>query len=728
MKRPPIELFRRIALAGVVVTVALVVANYGLRRWRAAQARQTVSAPVESDVQQQAKKFTFSRTEQGRTLFTIEAERTTERAGKTTVLEDVVVRIFGRRGERADEIRTARCEYDSEGTGKVVCPGEVRVILRGQEGGVAPGGIELTTSALQFDPNQGAAWTDEPVQFAFPDGSGEATGLRYQPEEPKARLEKEVRIRVARSGEQPVTFHGARLEYFAAARAFELAPPLGGQAGSRTLLADRLRLEMSSDFRTRRLEALGNVRAEMAQDGRRFALRAAQAEAGYAADGSLEQLRASGTVELNSQSADSTQRLTCREAVFHFAARPGTLERVVASGAAMLMLEGAAGTRSLRAPELELRLQAGRRGQVLAASQRGTLSMSTPNGEQLNVTADRVELEMEGLARVRALTASGSVETRSVRPGREPRTTRSRELRARFEPDGRPAAVEQWGAFRAEAGAWKVEAGRADYDSASGTLRLREQPVAWDAASRTTAALLELREEGNELRAEGAVRTTRQATATSGFGGSEPVQLTAERMRALSQPGWSRYEGKARLWQGENRLAAEAIELFRSPQKLMGEGGVTGLFQAGHEGEGGSKKRAVEIRAMRVSYLAAERQGVFEGEVRAQGEFGVLSAPRLEVRLAPQGGRLESARASGGVRLQQTGLPAGEAGWQATSEAADYQPEPPVVVLSGGTPTLLDPRHGSTRGARLTLFLADDTISIDSAEGARTVTRRPWSQ
>jgi len=728
LKRPPIELFRRIALTGVVVMVAVVAVNYGLRRWRAEQARQTVTAPVESDVQQQVEKFTFSRTEQGRTLFTVEAERTTERAGKTTVLEDVVIRILGRAGERADEIRTARCEYDSEGTGRVVCPGEVRVLLRGEESAAAPGGIELTTSALQFDPSQSVAWTDEAVRFAFPEGSGEAVGLRYQPQEPKVQLGRDVLIQVARRGEQSVTFRGGRLEYFAAARAFELAPPLGAQVDSRTLTADRLRLEMDTNFRTRRLEALGNVHAELAQDGRQFTVRSAQAAADYAPDGSLQQLRASGSVELNGKSADATQRLSCREAVFHFAIRPARLERVVASGAAALTLGAAAGTRSLRAPELELRLPAGRRGQVLAASQRGTLSMSEKSGDELTVTADRLELELAGLARVRVLSGSGNVETRAARPGRDPRTTRSQELRARFGADASLTSAEQWGAFRAEAGSWKAEAGRADYDGASSTLRLREQPVAWDAASRTAAAVIELREEGNELRAEGGVRTTRQAGSAAGFGGSEPVQLTGERMRALPQQGWARYEGMARLWQGENRLAADSIEIFRTPQKLIADGGVTGLFQAGGSGARGKESRPVEIRSARFSYLAADRLGAFEGGVRAVGEFGALTAPRLDLKLAPQSGRLEGARASGGVRLEETGVPPGETGWQATSEVAEYQPEPPVVVLSGGTPTLLDPRRGSTRGARLTLNLADDTISIESAEGARTVTRRPWLQ
>ncbi|MGH8458307.1 MAG: hypothetical protein ACRESV_03055 [Nevskiales bacterium] len=390
------------------------------------------------------------------------------------------------------------------------------------------------------------------------------------------------------------------------------------------------------------------------------------------------------------------------------------------------MLETVSGSRSLRAPELEWRLSAGGRGQALVASQRGAFSLNEKNGDELNVAADHLELELASLARVQAISASGNVETRAARPGREPRTTHSQELRARFATDGGLTQAQQWGAFRAEAGGLKAEAGLADYDAASGALRLREQPVAWDATSRTSAEFLELRDQGNELLAKGAVRTVWQAAFTAGFGGSEPVQLTGETMRALPQQGWARYEGKARLWQGENRLAAEAIELFRTPQRLSAAGGVTAMFKTG----GAREKQAqpIEIRAARFSYTATDRLGVFEGGVRATGEFGALLAPRLELKLAPGNAGLERAHASGGVRLEETNVPAGEAGWQATSEEAQYELEPPTVVLFGGTPMLFDPHRGTTRGARLTLNLADDTISIESAEGARTVTRRPWLQ
>ena len=123
MKQPPIALIRRLVLFALIAVTVIVAANYGLRRWQAYQARRSAPASVASDVQQQAERFTLSRSEGGQTLFTVEAARTTERAGKTAVLENVVVKVYGHRGERSDEIRTARCEYDVEGTGRILCPG-----------------------------------------------------------------------------------------------------------------------------------------------------------------------------------------------------------------------------------------------------------------------------------------------------------------------------------------------------------------------------------------------------------------------------------------------------------------------------------------------------------------------------------------------------------------------------------------------------------------------------
>ena len=133
----------------------------------------------------------------------------------------------------------------------------------------------------------------------------------------------------------------------------------------------------------------------------------------------------------------------------------------------------------------------------------------------------------------------------------------------------------------------------------------------------------------------------------------------------------------------------------------------------------------MEVASQRFSYVEAEHRGLFEGQVTAHNDFGTLHSPALEVFLAPGGesnsGQLERALARGGVVIEQ-----GTA--QATGERAEYSAAAQTVSVWGGAPKITDPTRGSTAGDRLTLFLADGTLRVDSAEGTRTVTRRPWTR
>ncbi len=734
MKRPPIEQIRRLVLVALVAVALVVGINYGLRRWQAYQARQAAPTTVPGDVQQQAERFTLSRSEAGQTLFTVEAARTTERAGKTTVLENVVVKVYGRRGERSDEIRTARCEYDVTGTGQILCPGEVSVHVSSGAGAAddPKRAVELSTSAVHFDPASGSAWTDEPVRFSFPQGSGEAVGLRYQGTDPAVEFEKQINIQASRGG-TPVVIRASQLRYFAREQAFELVPPLEVRAGERVLVADRLRMELDANFQTRKIEAAGNVRASGRYAEGTASARAAQVVADFGGEGRIAQLRVSGQVLLERQSAKSKEQLTCDEAVMSFSAASGEAERVNAMGAARLLSTLATQTRELRAPTLELKLQGAK--QVLTARPRGTLTLRTPQGDERTLTAERIDLQFENKDRLRALNASGGVQTKLTRPGSAPQASSSQEMRARFDDEGRLAEAEQWGQFRYQGDRWQAEAGRATYAAAAGLYRLREQPVFWDAVSRTTAHGIDLEEKTEVLRAEGEVRTTYRSTdksqpglpAPAGFGTGEPVQLAADKLRAERASGRARYEGRARMWQGERRLAAAAIDLYQNPNKLVAEGNVSGLFvEARKETPADAeKRRAVDVASQRATYVEGEHRVLFEEQVVAHNDFGTLRAPLLEVFLAPgaQGtsSGVERALARGGVLIEQ-----GTA--QATGERAEYSAAAQTVSVWGGAPKITDPTRGSTAGDRLTLFLADGTLRVDSAEGTRTVTRRPWTR
>ena len=481
-------------------------------------------------------------------------------------------------------------------------------------------------------------------------------------------------------------------------------------------------MELDSSFRTRRIEASGNARARASQDGRALSLAAAWAVATYGPGGAIELLETGGGVEFEAGGTRSRDHLTCQQAAFHFDLPGGSVDSIEAAGDCALTTEAENQTRLLRAPKLELQLPGdGSRGRRLLAHQGGTLTVRDKNGSQRRVTADELEL---GFSRrqLRQLSASGNTEWWESRAGQRLRTSRSRELRARFSEKGNLASLEQWGAFRYEDARWKAESGRAEYSAESGRLILREKPAVWDATSRTTAQLIEVSEATDELRASGEVRTTRRST--DAFGTGEPVHLAAERLRASA--GAALYEGSARLWQGENRLAAATIRLSAKPDRLQAEGGVEAVFlDARQNVADGAQPRAVRVTAERFFYEEAKHLAVFEQGVRAQSSFGVLNAPHLEVLLTGGAGeeaaRVQRVRARGGVRLEQGGI-------RATSEEGEYRPEEQVVFLWGGTPTIHHPGRGMTTGARLTLHLADATLSIDSAEGIRTVTRRPWTQ
>lgn len=734
MRPLPVAQMRRLALLVVVAVAVITAGSYGLRRWRLYQVRRAAPASLPSEVQQQAEKFTLSRSEAGQTLFTLQAGRTIEREGDTTVLEDVAVVLYGRGGGRSDEIHTKRCEYDPAGSGEVYCPGKVTLLLRGAPGtsidpvetGVPS--LELQTEGVRFAIAEGTAWTDRPVDFSFRGGRGQAVGLRYQAQDPTVVLEKEVEIEVQRAGNELLRIRGARLLYFSGKLKLELLPPLEMRTSDSRLVADKLSLFLDSSFGIERMQASGNVRARRYQAGREQEMRADRTVAYYAADGLMERLDADGGVEFTSRTTESEERLTSQSAVLQFDPSHRQVRQVMAEGNAQFTVETKEETRRLQGPALTLELLAGAPEQrLLRAPKGGELHLTGAAGEQRTITANRLDLEIER-GRLRSLRASGQVRTRETQPGQPARRTASEELRTEFDSKGEIVVAEQWDGFWFEDERWQAEAGRARYRAEESVFLLSEQPSLWDETTRTTARTIEIIEGTGIVRAEGEVRTTQRPSpgSTRGFG-SGVIQLAAQTMEANQAEGWARYRGEARMWQGETRLAAELIELFQQPAELRARGHVSALLVEATEEAASTTQshRAVHITSEQFTYLESERRGLFEQNVRARNEFGTLTGPRLEVFLVPDQStgsqRLERAHASGGVHIVRGSR-------ESVSEQADYSASAGTVVLWGGTPTVRDGQGGSTTGARLTLFLADGRIRVDSAEGIRTVTRRPRTQ
>lgn len=732
MQRPPVEKLRRLALAIIVVLAGVSVAIYAVRAWRAYQVRRSVPV-VASDVQQQAEGFTFSRSEAGRTLFVIQASRTVERQGLKTILEEVSVVVYGPQGNRADEIHTGRCEYDASGAGQIFCPDLVTFDL-GTTLPHAGGPVEterrlrIETARVHFDQASGVAQTAEPVTVRFPEGYVRGVGLRYQPGQPAVVLEREVEIVLPRAAQPPLHIRGRSLAYNSEQRILRLRPPLKLVAGDRQLVAGELVLALDSSYQLERLEAGGGVRVRARPGGRAWQLRSEQATAEFNPGQGIERLRVSGQVELESVGARQ-ETVRCQQAEIFFDAQHRWVERVLAEGDAHVRLVLEQESRELAAEKLELWMRrGGRAADRVTTHSRGVVAMTLASGERRQIEADHIELEFGRRSRLTALTARGGVEAVWRVPGQPVQRTASAELEAEFNLDGELIRTEQWGRFRFRAENRKATADRAWFEAQRGIFVLTERPTLWDAKLRLSAERVELSQRDERVIASGNVRTIYAGSGTTRlFGSALPVHVVADEMEGEQsrpgRPGWARYTGRVRLWQGKNRLAADMIALSEGSRPLVARGRVRSLLVERRAQRRDASVRIVRITSQRFSYLESERRGLYEGNVRGEGIFGTLRTERLEVFLTESpsgdGAGVERARASGGVVIEQSG-------GRAQAEHAEYQAVRELVILWGGEPQWVDRQHGTTRGARLTFKLADDTILVESGTGARTVTRYTW--
>ena len=133
--------------------------------------------------------FNLSKSEGGKTLFTIHAASVQQfKEGGKAALHDVSIVVYGRNQDRSDQIYGADFAYDP--VAKVVtAEGEVRIDLEANSAGAASPGqtpapetrnlIHVKTSGLTFNENTGIAQTKAKIEFLVPEGNGSAVGATY---------------------------------------------------------------------------------------------------------------------------------------------------------------------------------------------------------------------------------------------------------------------------------------------------------------------------------------------------------------------------------------------------------------------------------------------------------------------------------------------------------------------------------------------------------------------
>src|SRR5438270_8586495 len=184
-----VKRLRKWLLYGAAAIVVLVLGLYSIARWKIHSTTANLNKKLGVDVQQSTEGFTLSKSEAGRTLFTVRASKAVQyKTGGVAALHDVSITIYGKDGKRFDQIYGADFEYDPQ-SGDVRAQGVVNIDLQGNEQGGAVSDqspppemknpIHVKTSGLVFNQKTGFAATKELIQFRVPQASGSAIGATF---------------------------------------------------------------------------------------------------------------------------------------------------------------------------------------------------------------------------------------------------------------------------------------------------------------------------------------------------------------------------------------------------------------------------------------------------------------------------------------------------------------------------------------------------------------------
>jgi len=751
MKRSEAARYARWSAVVAFVLAGITFGIYLQRRWVAHVEKKTAPPALTEDKERQSIGLTFSKVEGKRTIFTVQASKSTDFKGQNiSLLEDVKVTVFGKSGDRNDVIHTHSCNY-SKSDGAIQCSGEVLMELQSaaeaerarHESSSAPSVVRVETSGVTFERATGRAQTVAPVKFSFPDGSGEGLGAVYFSEEGVLRLVKDARLNLqstaAVAGATPqgattreVAVRGSSLEFGKDSKTVMMRGPVTAATEAQQLTAGELVLMLDAQNRAQRLVAmpgeLGELPEVTSQSARgKSSLKAEKLTCYLTPERWIQFIEVEGNV----QGSSPTGALRADRAELEMWPRVNQAKLLTLRGNVLLQTqdEKAGTSRSLKTNVMQMMFQIGQEGQASRLQRAETLEHGTTEwvdaaGAHSKLDADKLAMDYDASGKAQLLTATGSVQTERQLKGRPTQTASASRGTVKLEPTGEWSQMNLQGSVHLKDADRTAEAQQGEFAKAAQTAVLTGQAVVRDASSETRAPKITFWQATGDVEAEGGVRST-EFSGQSGamhLSSSLPANISADHLQGNSQAGRALYTGHARLWQGPSVLEADSIELLRGARIMNAVGNVRGVFQQGVTASAASKKPGLwHVSSGSLTYWDAESRAHLEKNVVVQSEDQRMRGPVLDLFFARgegNGGASQISRAvgTGGVIVEQGDR-------RGTAEKGVYTAADQKFVLSGGKPTLFDPEQGTTSGRELTFFLADDTIVVDSGNGSRTLTR-----
>jgi lipopolysaccharide export system protein LptA len=623
----PIYRLRRLLIAITLLFTTVVAGMYFYARLRQHSVLKGLPGKIGYDIKQTASGFQFSKSESGRTMFTIHARNVKEfKLNGHAELHDVSIILYGRDTSRFDQIYGDNFTFDPK-SGDVIAQGEVQIDLQANPTGVtAPdqatpkelkNPIHLKTRDLVFNRDSGDASTDARVDFRTPQASGWAVGVRYSAKIGALTLATQVHVTL--SGQDAGTLFATHGVFTRDPHEIVLDHPRM-ERESGTVQSEQATFFLGPENEVQRVLATGNVNAEtktteqnadqmharadeaeLLLTGKQNLLRTAtltgnvhverigsqpmQGAAGRAimdflGQNQLQKVHAQDGVRLmqhaattDNTSADASPPTSTPQdfditapIIDFFVADGSRLDRAVTSGAAQITISPAQNSAPPTAKTTaKTSAQASFPHTVITAGRFDATFVPTPDGS----------------SRLTSLHGAPNAKIVNSAAGLPDRVSTSRTLDAKFLPEGGIASLIQQGSVvytdnqppEKRTQAW---ADKALYTPTDRILVLTGSPRVSEGSMVTTAKTIRINRDSDDAFADGDVKSTYSELTEQPSGAllasASPIHVTAASMTAHNSPAVALYLGNARLWQDANIVEAPSIQFDRDRRFLEAQG------------------------------------------------------------------------------------------------------------------------------------------------------------
>jgi LPS export ABC transporter protein LptC len=661
----------RVVLPLLVVGLALIPAwNYYARRVQKEDSPR-FSPHLPSGVSVRTEGFTHSRTEGGRTQFTVNAKQSLGFKDEKYILQDVDVTIYGASdGEPPRRMRGENCTYD-QASNDVECTGRVEVELEPQ--------TMVRTEKVIYNHNSGDVMAPGTAIFEKNGTTGRANSFEYGMKSGLLKLIGDVKIQTpnALDVETAVALLHQKENWTRLSGGVFIKSPNGwirGTEGRATLAPET--------YQPKVITVEGNVTAESQsrQSRETWKMRAAWIEATISEAGQAELIRARTGVEIEKISGDVPQRLT-----------GGEVDTILRAGAVM-EVEARHDARMAFGPDQTLqapRIWTNTTGSVKTSEDSIlTAGDSTIEGKEFEIENqdDFVSFRTSHPA---TLKKTGGIESSSD------------QTRARFERrTSMLMELFQSGNFRFRTPQYEGRAQTGRFEEGGTVVTLDGSPVVSDAAKRLEASQIRIHQKDNTFLATGNVSTLLKNP-------EEPVLVKAERGEGGADS--ILYTGNVQLWRGAAYIQAERLN-------AIGQGGQKTRVHA--EGRPGVQIQSnlQNIRATSDTLDYDDTLGTvrYLGRVRAQKQDMILETADMTVQFRDD--TLAEIVAIGNVVVSRTDQ-------RGTGERAVYNAATDVVTLMGKNAQVSDKEHGLVQAPMLTMANRGRTASAAAGKGERTITK-----